>query len=261
MQRFRLLVEYDGRPFSGWQRQAGTPSVQETLEEAARKIAPHERIVVHGSGRTDAGVHARGQVAHIDLEREISADNLQGALNYHTKGWPVSVLKSEVVPDSFHARFSAKKRHYIYRIINRRARLTFDKGLAWHVKTPLDADAMQDAAQVLVGQHDFTTFRHIHCQAKSPVKTVDYIHVERQGDELLVKVGALSFLHHQIRSFTGTLQLVGLGKWTKADLKAALEARDRTALGLNAPSDGLYFDRVEYDCDQAAAPTGPTSMA
>jgi len=249
MQRFKLIIEYDGRPFSGWQRQENAPSVQAVMEKAARKIAADsdEEIVVQGSGRTDAGVHARGQVAHIDLEREISADNLQGALNYHMKPHPVVVLHAEAVSDNFHARFSAVKRHYIYRIINRRAALTVDTGLAWHVKTPLDAEAMHEAAQSLVGKHDFTTFRHIHCQSPSPIKTLDYLSVSRDGNEIQLKAGAKSFLHHQIRSITGTLQMVGLGKWSRRDLEAALEAKDRAALGFNAPPDGLYFDRVEYE--------------
>lgn len=249
MQRFKLTIEYDGRPFSGWQRQKNAPSVQAVVEAAARKVVPDsdEKIVVQGSGRTDAGVHAWGQVAHLDLEREISADSLQGALNYHMKPYPIVVLRAEAVSNDFHARFSAIKRHYVYRIINRRASLTVDTGLAWHVKTPLDAEAMQEAAQSLVGEHDFTTFRYIHCQSSSPIKTLDYLSVSREGDEIQVRAGAKSFLHHQIRSITGTLQMVGLGKWSRKDLEAALEAKDRSALGFNAPPDGLYFDRVEFE--------------
>lgn len=246
MQRFKLTIEYDGRPFVGWQRQDNGPSVQAALEDAFRAFAPNEAIRVTGSGRTDAGVHALGQVAHVDLERVMSTDELQGALNFHLKPNSVAVLKVEEVHEDFNARFDAMKRHYTYRIINRRAPLTFDRGLKWHVKTPLDADAMHDAAQVLVGQHDFTTFRHVQCQAKSPVKTMDYLKVEREGDEVRVHAGARSFLHHQIRSITGTLKLVGEGKWTRADVKAALDARDRQALGFNAPPDGLYFVRVEF---------------
>lgn len=246
MQRFKLLIEYDGRPFSGWQRQKDAPSVQAVIEDALLNLNDGERVVVHGSGRTDAGVHALGQVAHIDLDRDIEPDKLQGAINYYMKGAPVSILAVDAVDSEFHARFSAVKRHYVYRIKCRRAPLTFDKGLVWGVKHALDVDRMHDAAQVLVGKHDFTTFRHIHCQAESPVKTMDYLTVEQVGDEIHVCAGARSFLHHQIRSITGTLKLVGAGKWTKADVKEALEARDRSALMLNAPPDGLYFKKVEF---------------
>lgn len=247
MQRFKLTIEYDGRPFVGWQRQKNGPSVQAVIEDAFQKFAPDEDIKVTGSGRTDAGVHALGQVAHLDLERDMTSDQLQGALNYHMqpKG-TVSIVKTEAVHAEFNARFDAVKRHYVYRIINRRAPLTFDRGLKWHVKTPLDHEAMHDAAQLLVGQHDFTTFRHIACQAKSPVKTMDYLRVERQGDDVCLYAGARSFLHHQIRSITGTLKLVGEGNWTKSEVRSALEAKDRQALGLNAPPDGLYFKQVEF---------------
>lgn len=246
MQRFKLIIEYDGRPFSGWQKQKDSPSVQATIEDALLNLNGGERVVVHGSGRTDAGVHALGQVAHIDLARDITPDKLQGAINHGMKGKPVSILSIEAVDDTFHARFSAVKRHYIYRIKNRRSPLTFDQGLVWGVKHPLDAKIMHDAAQVLVGQHDFTTFRHAHCQSESPVKTMDYITVTRVDDEIHICAGARSFLHHQIRSITGTLKLVGSGKWCKSDVKEALEARDRSALMLNAPPDGLYFKNVEF---------------
>jgi len=246
MQRFKLLIEYDGRPFAGWQRQKDAPSVQQVLEDAATKLEGGDRVVVQGSGRTDAGVHALGQVAHLDLKREITADKLREALNYHVGRAPVSVLEVEAVAHDFHARFDAAKRHYIYRILNRRAPTTFNSGLVWHVKEKLDAAAMHEAAQLLVGRHDFTTFRHIHCQAESPVKTLDYLSVEQDGDEIHIKAGARSFLHHQIRSITGTLKLVGAGKWTKTDVQAALDARDREALGFNAPPDGLYFRLVEF---------------
>lgn len=247
MPRFKLTVEYDGRPYCGWQRQKESPSVQAVIEDALLILNDGERVVVHGSGRTDAGVHGLGQVAHIDLDRDITPDNLQGAINYHIGGEPVSILAVEAVDDEFHSRFGATRRHYVYRIACRRAPLTFDRGLVWRVKHPLDVDAMHDAAQVLVGQHDFTTFRHIHCQAESPVKTMDYLTVERVGEEVHIKAGARSFLHHQIRSITGTLKLVGAGKWSKADVKTALEACDRSALKLNAPPDGLYFKKVEFD--------------
>ena len=246
MQRFKLIIEYDGRPFCGWQRQKESSSVQATVEDALLNLNGGERVVVHGSGRTDAGVHALGQVAHIDLAREISPEKLQGAINSGMKGQPVSVLSVEAVDDDFHARFSAVRRHYVYRVKSRRSPLTFDQGLVWGVRHPLDVDRMHEAAQVLVGQHDFTTFRHIHCQAKSPVKTMDYLTVKQVGSEIHICAGARSFLHHQIRSITGTLKLVGAGKWSKNDVKEALEARDRSALKLNAPPDGLYFKQVEF---------------
>lgn len=246
MARFKLTIEYDGRPFVGWQRQENGMSVQQAIEDAIAVFAPEDKITVTGSGRTDAGVHAYAQVAHFDTAREMSSDEVQGAINYHVKRHPIAIVGVELVDDEFNARFSAEKRHYVYKICNRRAPLTFDKGLKWHVKSVLDADAMNEAAQVLVGRHDFTTFRHAHCQAKDPVKTMDYLRVERIDDEVHVFAGARSFLHHQIRSITGTLKLVGEGKWSKADVQTALEARDRAALGFNAPPDGLYFLKVDY---------------
>lgn len=246
MQRFKLTIEYDGRPFVGWQRQDNGPSAQGALEQAIRGFVPEDQVTVTGSGRTDAGVHAYGQVAHFDTARDMSTDEVQGAINYHIKPHPVSVLAAEKVSQDFNARFSAERRHYVYKICNRRAPLTFDRALKWHVKTPLDVDAMHDAAQVLVGRHDFTTFRHVNCQAKDPVKTMDYLRVTRVGDEVHLFAGARSFLHHQIRSITGTLKMVGEGKWSKADVNAALKARDRAALGFNAPPDGLYFVKVDY---------------
>ncbi|TNE61473.1 MAG: tRNA pseudouridine(38-40) synthase TruA [Alphaproteobacteria bacterium] len=249
-QRFKLTIEYDGRPFVGWQKQDNGPTVQAALEAACRGFAPDEHITVTGSGRTDAGVHATGQVAHMDLVREMTADALQGALNYHLRPNPVSVLKVEAVPDDFHARFSATRRHYTYRIINRRGPLTFERGLVWQVSRLLDHEAMHEAAQLLVGTHDFTTFRHTECQAKSPVKTVDYLTVERDGQEISLHAGARSFLHHQIRSITGTLKLVGEGSWNADRVRSALEAKNRQALGLNAPPDGLYFRQVEYDTSE-----------
>ncbi len=246
MQRFKLTIEYDGRPFVGWQRQDNGPSAQGALEQAIRGFVPEDQVTVTGSGRTDAGVHAYGQVAHFDTARDMTTDEVQGAINYHIKPHPVCVLAVEKVSQDFNARFSAKSRHYVYKICNRRAPLTFDRGLKWHVKPPLDVAAMHDAAQVLVGRHDFTTFRHVNCQAKDPVKTMDYLRVEQIGDEVHLYAGARSFLHHQIRSITGTLKMVGEGKWTKANLRDALHARDRAALGFNAPPDGLYFVKVDY---------------
>ncbi len=246
MSRFKLTIEYDGRPYVGWQRQDNGPSVQQALEEAIGKFAPEREVRVAGSGRTDAGVHAFGQVAHFDTKRDITADEVQGAINYHLGREPIAVVHAKVVSEDFNARFSAVARHYVYKICNRRAPLTIDRGLKWHVKPALDEDAMHAAAQHLVGKHDFTTFRHMHCQAKDPVKTMGYLKVERFGQEIHLFAGARSFLHHQIRSITGTLMLVGAGKWTVDDVKSALEAKDRSALGRNAPPDGLYFDRVDY---------------
>lgn len=246
MARFKLTIEYDGRPYVGWQRQENGPSVQQALEEAIEEFVPERGVRIIGSGRTDAGVHAYGQVAHFDTQRDISPDEVQGAINYHLGSEPVAVVSAEQVDDDFNARFSAVTRHYVYKICNRRAPLTLDRGLKWHVKPQLDEIQMHIAAQHLVGKHDFTTFRHVHCQSKSPVKTMDYLRVERNGSEVQVFAGAKSFLHHQIRSITGTLMLIGTGKWTPEDMKAALEAKDRSALGFNAPPDGLYFDRVDY---------------
>jgi len=245
MQRFKLTIEYDGRPFAGWQRQANGPSVQQALEEAVAAFAG-EQVQVQGAGRTDAGVHARGQVAHLDLAKAMTAYRVAAALNHHLKPLPVAVLRAETVEDEFHARFSARRRIYRYRIANRRAPLAVDAGLAWRVGPPLDAPAMHDAAQRLVGRHDFTTFRHAACQARSPVKTLDLLAVERVADEIHVHAMARSFLHHQVRSMVGTLALAGEGKWTADDVTAALEARDRSALGHNAPPDGLYLMRVQY---------------
>ncbi len=245
MQRFKLTIEYDGRPFSGWQMQKNAVTVQQVMEEAVHSICG-ENIRVFGSGRTDAGVHALGQVAHLDMEKVIKADRLMGGMNFYLRRYPVAVLACKEVSDDFDARFSSLKRHYIYRILNRRAPAAVRRGLVWHVPVPLNADAMQDAAQVLVGHHDFTTFRAVQCQSKSPKKTLDKLEVIRQGEDITVHASARSFLHHQVRSMVGTLKLVGEGKWTKADVAMALAARDRQELGLNAPPDGLYFVRVEY---------------
>ncbi len=243
--RYKLVIEYDGRPFVGWQRQTNGTGVQQVLEDAVRAFA-REDVTVFAAGRTDAGVHALGQVAHVDIARPFQPRQIQGALNHHVKPWPVAVLKVEPVDESFHARFSCRRRAYLYRIRDRRAPLTFEKGLVWRVPRPLDAAAMAEAARHLVGRHDFTTFRHVACQAASPVKTLDLLHVERVGDEVRVMAVARSFLHHQVRSMVGCLALVGMGKWRPADVKAALEARDRRALGLNAPPDGLYFLWAAY---------------
>lgn len=247
MTRFKMLIEYDGGPFVGWQRQDTGLGVQQVLEEAITAFSG-ETVRVHCAGRTDAGVHARGQVAHFDLARDdITVKTVRDAINYHTKPYPVAVLQAEVVDENFHARFSAVEREYLYVILNRRARAAVNQGRVWWVPGPLDADAMHDAAQVLIGKHDFTTFRASVCQAQSPVKTLDELTITRFGDEIHIKARARSFLHHQVRNLVGTLSAVGFGRWTKADLKRALEARDRCAGGQTAPPDGLYLMRVGYD--------------
>lgn len=245
MTRYRLTIEYDGTPFVGWQRQSEGLSVQQVLEDAVYKFCG-ERATVHGAGRTDAGVHALGQVAHLDLEKEASAFRLGEAVNYHVKPHPIAILDCAAAAPDFHARFSAVERRYRYRIVNRRAPLTLDKGRAWRVSAPLDAVAMHEAAQVLVGKHDFTSFRAADCQAESPVKTLDQLDVARFGEEIEVTARARSFLHHQVRNMVGTLRLVGEGKWNARDVKRALEARDRAAAGATAPADGLYLVAVKY---------------
>jgi tRNA pseudouridine38-40 synthase len=245
MPRYKLLVEYDGTPFVGWQVQTGGPSVQGLLADAAAAFAG-ERVVIQGAGRTDAGVHALGQVAHVDLTKDWDTDTVRDALNAHLRPHPIAVLAAEHVPDEFDARFSARQRTYVYRIVNRRADLTLDRHLAWRVPRPLDAATMHAAAQGLVGRHDFTTFRAAECQAKSPVKTLDRLDVERSGDEVWIHAAARSFLHHQVRSIAGSLVLVGDGKWSPQDLSAALAARDRSRCGPVAPPEGLYLFAVDY---------------
>jgi tRNA pseudouridine38-40 synthase len=245
MPRYRLLIEYDGGPFVGWQMQAGGPSVQGVITQAIAAFAD-EKVTVHGAGRTDAGVHARGQVAHVDLARDWRPDRVRDALNARLRPHPVAVLAVEKTTDSFHARFSAKRRHYLYRIVNRRADLTLERNRAWRVPRPLDAAAMHAAAQRLLGRHDFTTFRAAECQAKSPVKTLDRLDVDRDGEEVHVHASARSFLHHQVRSMVGSLVLVGDGKWSADDLAAALAARSRAACGPVAPPEGLYLVGVDY---------------
>jgi tRNA pseudouridine38-40 synthase len=243
--RFKLIVEFDGRPFMGWQRQAHGPSVQAAIEDAAQTIC-QEQITVHAAGRTDAGVHGLGMVAHLEVTRAITPFRLMEGLNARLRPAPVAILSCEPVPDDFHARFSCLARHYEYRIVNRRAPLTLDVGKAWRIAGALDAEAMHAAAQMLVGLHDFTTFRSVHCQSASPVKTLDRLDVTRVGDRISIVASARSFLHHQVRSMVGCLAMVGEGKWSADDLKSALEARDRGALGFNAPPDGLYFVRADY---------------
>ena len=245
MTRFALTVEYDGRPFQGWQRQAHGPSVQGVLEEAAFAVTG-ERAGVHAAGRTDAGVHALAMRAHVDIAKPIAPFRLMEALNARARPAPVAVTACEVVADDWHARFSCRARHYRYLIANRRAPLTWERGLAWQAPQTLDADAMAAAAAALVGRHDFTTFRSAHCQADSPVRTLDRLAVRRVGERIEVEASARSFLHHQVRSMVGCLALVGMGRWAVEDVARALTARDRAALGLNAPPDGLFFVRAEY---------------
>ena len=245
MTRFALTVEYDGRPFVGWQRQDNGPSVQAAIERAVHAITT-ETAQVHAAGRTDAGVHALGMRAHVDISREIAPFRLMEALNAKLRPDPVAIVGCEIAADDWHARFSCVARHYEYRIVVRRAPLTFERGLAWRVALPLDAVAMAEGAKRLIGRHDFTTFRSAHCQADSPLRTLDRLDVVREGDRISVFASARSFLHHQVRSMVGCLSLVGLGKWSPDDMAAALAARKRAALGLNAPSDGLYFLRADY---------------
>ncbi len=246
MPRFKLTLEYDGAPFVGWQRQENGVSVQEALEGAIFAMTGEE-AVAHGAGRTDAGVHAAGQVAHVDLARDWSPFRLSEGLNALLAPNPIAVLTAERVADDFDARRSARARHYLYRIVNRRAPLTFDRGRAWAVKSRLDAEAMQEAAKALVGRHDFTTFRDVQCQANSPVRTLDRLDVRREGDRIVFEAGALSFLHRQVRSMVGSLVDVGLGRWSAADLEAALKAADRSRCGQVAPACGLYLARVDYE--------------
>jgi len=248
MTRFRLLVEYDGRPFMGWQRQAHGPSVQQAIEEAAQAITG-ETVILHAAGRTDAGVHALGMTAHVDIERPITPHRLADGLNAKLRPQPIAILRAEEAAPDFHARFSCIGRRYIYRIANRRAPLALEAGRAWRVPVTLHADVMNKAAQVLVGHHDFTTFRSAHCQSDSPVKTLDLLKVRRLGPTIEIEAAARSFLHHQVRSMVGCLELVGRGKWSERDLRAALQARDRAALGFNAPPDGLYFVEALYEGD------------
>ena len=245
MPRYKLIVEYDGRPFAGWQIQADQLTVQGLLTAAVEALSG-DKTLVQGAGRTDAGVHARAQVAHADLTKEWDTDTIRDGLNAHLRPHPIAILAAERAADDFNARTSAIRRHYLYRIINRRADLTLEAGRAWRVPRPLDAAAMHKAAQRLIGKHDFTTFRSTECQAKSPVKTLDILKVERSDEDVYVIAVARSFLHNQVRSMVGSLVPVGEGKWSPDDLAKALEARDRAACGPVAPPDGLYLSKVEY---------------
>ena len=245
MPRYKLTIEYNGGPFVGWQVQGSAPSVQGALMLAIKAFCG-ERVKVGGAGRTDAGVHALGQVAHVDLTKDWDTDTVRDAITAHLRPQPVAVLAAERVPDTFDARFSAIKRHYRYRIVNRRADLALERGRAWRLPRPLDHAAMHAAAQRLVGRHDFTTFRHVDCQAKSPVKTLDRLDVTREGEDLSIDASARSFLHSQVRSMVGALAFVGEGRWSADDLSAALAARDRTACAPVAPPEGLYLVQVDY---------------
>jgi tRNA pseudouridine38-40 synthase len=245
MPRYKLTIEYDGAPFRGWQVQNDDLTVQGALQTAAKSLSG-EDVLVYGAGRTDAGVHALGQVAHLDLTKPFRADQVRDGLNAHLRPHPIGVLAAEIVDENFEARFSAIRRHYRYRIVNRRADLAIDLGRAWRVPKPLDTDAMHRAAQQLVGKHDFTTFRAMECQAKSPEKTLETLDVARDGDNVTIATSARSFLHHQVRSMVGSLAWVGEGRWSADDLKSALDARDRAACGPVAPPDGLYLVKVEY---------------
>ena len=245
MPRYKLTIEYDGTDFAGWQRQTNGLSVQQVLEEAFAALTG-ETPQVRGAGRTDAGVHARGQVAHVDLAKAWRADVIRDAANAHLRPHPVAVTVVETAADDFDARFSAVRRHYLYRIINRRPPLTLEAGRAWLVKRRLGAGAMHEAAQLLIGRHDFTTFRDAECQALSPLRTLDQLDVARDRDEIIVRTSARSFLHSQVRSMVGSLEQVGSGHWTPADLRVALEACDRARCGPVAPACGLYLTRVDY---------------
>ena len=245
MPRYRLTIEYDGRPYHGFQAQDRLPSVQGSIERAVKGFCGQE-IRVHAAGRTDTGVHATGQVIHIDLEKDWPPETVRNALNAHLVPEPIAILEASVAPEGWHSRFSATERRYLYRILNRMSPPALDQGRVWHVKKPLDAAAMHDAAQVLLGHHDFTTFRDLGCQAKSAMKTLDLASVRREGGEVILEFASRSFLHRQVRSMTGTLAEVGVGRWTRADVKAALEAKDRKACGPVAPADGLYLTGVSY---------------
>jgi tRNA pseudouridine38-40 synthase len=243
--RWRLSIEYDGGPFMGWQRQDHGPSVQQAVEEALAWMTG-ELPAVHAAGRTDAGVHALAMSAHVEVAKTLTDHRLREGVNALLRPQPISVLSAEPAPDDWHARFSCVGRRYLYRILNRRAPPALDAGRVWHIAVPLDAEAMSEAAAHLIGRHDFTTFRSAHCQSDSPVKTLDRLVVSRSGEEIHIEAEARSFLHHQVRSMVGCLALVGRGQWAPDDLRKALEARDRSALGFNAPPHGLYFVEAIY---------------
>ena len=245
MTRWRLTVEYDGAPFVGWQRQALGESVQGVLERAIGAMT-NTPVTVHAAGRTDAGVHALAMEAHVDIARPLTEHRLREGLNALVRPAPVSVIEVATVADDWHARFSCSGRRYLYRILNHRAPPALLRGKVWHIGKPLDLDGMAEGAAKLLGTHDFTTFRSAHCQSASPLKTLDELRIERVGDEVHIHAAARSFLHHQVRSMVGCLAMVGRGQWTAADIAVALAAKDRAALGLNAPAEGLYFVKANY---------------
>ncbi len=246
MTRYKLTIEYDGGPFFGWQKQDNVPTVQGVLQRAATALDGCP-VIVQGAGRTDAGVHALAQIAHLDMQRQLAPDRLRDALNHHLRPDPVAILQVEQVDDEFHARFSASARHYLYRIKSRRPPLTLDKGKLWQIPRHVDVQAMDEAAQILIGEHDFSTFRDSDCQAKSPIKTLDRCDVLQMGDEVQIICEARSFLHSQVRSMVGSLMQVGFGKWSRQDFLKAFEAKDRSACGPVAPPFGLYLTRVVYE--------------
>ncbi|MGB3339112.1 MAG: tRNA pseudouridine(38-40) synthase TruA [Devosia sp.] len=245
MPRYKLTIEYDGTPFSGWQRQSERPSVQQAVEEAIHAMSG-ETVTTQAAGRTDAGVHALGQVAHFDLSKDWDPFRIREALNFHLRPAPVAIIAAEAVDDDFEARFSAKSRHYEYRILNRRAPAVIERNHVWHLPMELDAEAMDHAAGLILGTHDFTTFRSSECQANSPLRTLNWFAVRRELDHVVITASARSFLHHQVRSMVGSLRMVGEGKWAPTELRAALDARDRRRCGAMAPSTGLYLMRVDY---------------
>jgi tRNA pseudouridine38-40 synthase len=245
MTRWRLTIEYDGGPFMGWQRQENGPSVQQQVESAIFRMTG-ELAAVHGAGRTDSGVHALAMSAHVDIQKHLTAHRLRDGLNALVRPDPIAILAASEVGDDWHARFSCIGRRYEYQILNRRAPPAIERGRVWHIATPLDVEAMAEGAAILVGRHDFTTFRSVQCQSKSPVKTLDRLDIFRDGDNIRIAAAARSFLHHQVRSMVGCVVMVGRGQWSLADIRQALDARDRAALGLNAPPDGLYFVEAVY---------------
>jgi tRNA pseudouridine38-40 synthase len=245
MPRYKIIIEYDGSNISGWQRQAHCASVQQFIEEAIEKFSK-EKVTIHASGRTDAGVHAKGQVAHFDLERSYSLKEVQGAINYFLKPNKIIIIGCEEVNKDFHARFSSLKRHYQYVVLNRKAASVLDENRSWHIRDELNIKNMQMAAKHLLGKHDFTSFRAVHCQAKSPIKTIDEIEIFKEGEKIFFNLKATSFLHHMVRNIVGSLVLVGQGKWQPDDIEKVLEAKDRSKAGATAPACGLYFVKVDY---------------
>jgi len=245
MTRFKILIEFDGTDYAGWQRQTNAPSIQASLEQAINDFC-RENVTIYGAGRTDAGVHGRAMAAHFDLERPATPERVRDALNFHLREQPISVLSANLVEDDFHARFSCLARHYEYRILNRRAPASLTRAFCWWVPVSLDYEKMHEAAQFLVGTHDFTTFRATMCQSNSPVKSINAVDVRAEGEFILITCNALSFLHNQVRSIVGSLVEVGKGRWAVQDLKSVLDAKDRTACGPVAPACGLYFVKADY---------------